>query len=72
MLKTIFKKSIVMLIMLALSLTVMSFSALAEDVKMSVSVDGAEAQDFTDFGNGWVYALKQSISKPVTITLGAD
>lgn len=39
---------------------------------MTVTVDNDALFEFDDFGKGWVYAMKQSISKPVTITLYDD
>lgn len=40
--------------------------------EMLIEVEGQTAKSFTDFNEGWVYALKQSLTKPTTITLGAD
>ena len=42
------------------------------DGEMLVEVEGGETKSFEDFGEGWVYALEQSLTKPTTITLGAD
>ena len=39
---------------------------------MSVVAEGGSAVNFSDFGKAWVYALKQSLSKPTTITLLKD
>ncbi|MBR5809074.1 MAG: hypothetical protein IKY39_03085, partial [Clostridia bacterium] len=39
---------------------------------MSVAVKGGITQGFGSFEEGWAYAVKQSISKPTTITLLAD
>lgn len=42
------------------------------DGEMLIEVEGQVARSFTDFNEGWVYALKQSLTKSTTITLGAD
>ena len=42
------------------------------DGEMLVEVEGGDTKSFENFGKGWVYALQQSLTKPTTITLGAD
>ncbi|MBQ2422642.1 MAG: hypothetical protein II286_01685, partial [Clostridia bacterium] len=44
----------------------------ASDAVMAVTVDGAETSPFTDFSQGWKYALEQSLDKHTTVKLLAD
>lgn len=39
---------------------------------MAVTVEDGVTMEFTDFGKAWAYALRQSLSKPITVTLLSD
>ena len=72
--KNIFQKTIALLMVLTVSLSCMTFSAVAADDSsvMIVAVDGGETRNFTSFNDGWIYAMEQSLESHTTLTLLAD
>ena len=72
--KTIFQKTIALLMVLTVSLSCMTFSAFAADESavMTVAVGDGAPTSFTTFNDGWVYAMEQSLTSPATVTLLAD
>ena len=55
-----------------LSLYLRTFNETPIDNAVTVEVPGEDERAFSRFSEGWVYALKKSLSNPVTLKLGAD